>query len=210
MTKREIRRFVLDAGSENAAPTAYGGEEKEEGIYLMQHYMEYTEFLYYMYHNYDGFDLTMSIGIGGGGEVKLFRDFIACDRTIIIDNGSYPTFKHWPKVKPQVDSDIDEYIDDSLNYNLRDRLNKKYGGQLEYAFIDGDHTTPHTIGDINLAKRLCKDNCIIALHDIYLCSGPKDAHRILGDSGDILLWETSEFKRYGISVWQVGKKGLVV
>ena len=69
--------------------------------------------------------------------------------------------------------------------------------ELEYhpglVFIDGDHTTPAVIADINLAMSVCEPGAIILLHDTKYpnvraaCDGPEWSHI---DTHHGLSWKT--------------------
>jgi predicted O-methyltransferase YrrM len=61
----------------------------------------------------------------------------------------------------------DSHLDDT-----RDAVREYFGGQLDFLFIDGDHSAPSVLRDFELYAPLVRSGGLIAFHDIV--DGPED------------------------------------
>ena len=202
----EIFNNICNVGSGNHLPTEYGGIYKEDGYFICQMPVEYAEFIQWCLEQELSFDLTMAIGIHAGGEVRLFRDYIKCKRTIVIDDGARPGFKHWKRNKKEIDTELFEFITDSHSLELRTKLSK-FVDELEFVFIDGDHSETGCWQDLELSMSIAKDGCIIAIHDTHMCDGCQRVrerlHRPEQHKHFAKVFETNH--KYGITAWRYHK-----
>ena len=176
----DFRKIVFNAGSGNSKKSEYGGQTVEDGVYIYQHIKEYPEYLHWFYEQNFSFDLTMGIGVAAGGEVKLFRDYIPCKRTITIDDKSMGNhldqtiegkdhFEEWHRIKKLIKTDeLIEYEVNSTDVELKEELVEKYYDQLEFAFVDGDHSYDGVRNDIEVVRSIAKDGCIVTFHDVVM------------------------------------------
>lgn len=201
-TIEELTDICEKIGSGNADPSQYGGIHKENGYFLMQYYKEYAEYLFFMINNFpEGFNNTVCIGMGAGGECRLFRDLIRCQHTICIDNGTFDLYARWPKNKPHVNSlIIADMLADSKHQSVRDWLDQhQMMGTIDHAFIDGAHEEENVIADFNLIKSYAQPGCIIVLHDTHLipqCRTAKDKIKTQEHVEEIF----GTYQRHGITV----------
>ena len=201
-TISDLQDIINKAGSANDDPSQYGGEHKKDGLFLFQYALEYAEFLNFCILKGFSFDLTLAIGVAAGGEVKLFRDFVTCKRTIAIDLGNYYR-EHWVRIKPTVRTEfVEDIIDDSTSTNVKNHLEEEYQSQLDFAFIDGCHEHNYVKSDIETVKSIAHSGTLFTLHDIKMCPGAKAADdELYSDKNVEKLFETKH--RYGIALWRI-------
>lgn len=191
---------VIDAGS--GSLSHFGYELKPDGLYLQQHPEEFAEFVHFMATNMPASDLTLDIGIASGGQTKFLRDYYLCRKTIIVDLGEHPDAVHWPRIRPMINSDlILEIFDNSHAPAVREAL-QPYRGQIDFVFVDGDHTYEGLWQDVMLVKELLRPGGLMALHDtveVFECKRVYD---------DLLGYNAFEHvrdfnRRFGISLWRL-------
>lgn len=198
-TVEEIRQAINEAGSDDAE--MFGFPVKEDGLYLQQNPEEYAEFVCYMANEAPPADLALDIGIASGGQTKFLRDYYPIARTIVIDIGEHPKFHHWARIKPSVKTEIVlELIQDSHVKSVREAL-KPFAGQVDFAFIDGDHSYKGLKQDINLAKTVTRKDALYVLHDTLAVPDCKRVFDELNWDDDFELLRNFD-KRFGISVWR--------
>lgn len=209
MTKTEIsheavRDAVIAAGS--GSTEHFGYPELENGLYLQQNPDEFAALVVFLCENLPPPALSIDIGVASGGQTKLLRDYFPCARTIVVDIGQHPQFPHWQRIKQLVDTEfVLEIIDDSHVRRVRKAL-RPYKGQIDFAFIDGDHSYEGLKKDIDLVRSLAKPGCVFVLHDTYCV---KDCQRVFQelkqDPAFELLFNTEV--QFGISVWRMNDAG---
>ena len=194
----EIVAAVKQAGSGHGP--FFGYPEKHDGLYLQQDPEEYAAFVHFMATHMSEMELSLEIGIASGGQTKFLRDYCRIKKTLIVDIGQHELFLHWKRIKPQVNSDIClEIIDDSHSSRVRQQL-LKYAGQVDFAFVDGDHSYRGLRKDIFLTKELLRPGGLMVLHDTAAAGDCKRVFDELLFSKDFLLMRNFQ-NRFGISVW---------
>lgn len=199
-SREEVIAAVEQAGS--SLESFFGYPERKDGLYLQQDPEEFGSFVHYMATKAPPAALSLDIGIASGGATKFLRDYYPVAKTIVVDMGVHPSFVHWAQIKPRVNSEIiEEIISDSHDPKVRERL-LPYAGQVDFAFIDGDHSYFGLRKDIFLAKELLRPGAILALHDT---AAVPDCRRVFDD-----LMSSKSFAilrnfpiRFGISVWRM-------
>ena len=195
----QIRKAIINAGSDNEG--FFGFPVKEDGIHLQQDPDEYAEFVHFVASNLPPSSLAIDIGIASGGQTKFLRDYYSIERTIILDIGQHPKFQHWPRIKKNVKSTIElELIMDSHCKEARTAL-LHYKGQVDFAFIDGDHSYKGLKRDIDLVKFLAKPDAIFILHDTISVHDCALVSKELSADKDFELIRNID-KKFGISIWR--------
>ncbi|MDH3317986.1 MAG: class I SAM-dependent methyltransferase [Gammaproteobacteria bacterium] len=198
-TIEEVRQAVIEAGSDDTE--MFGFPEKSDGLHLQQNPDEYAEFVCFMANEVAPAELALDIGIAAGGQTKFLRDYYPVAKTIVVDIGEHPKFHHWQRIKPTVKTEIVlELIEDSHTKSVREAL-KPYAGQVDFAFIDGDHSYKGLKQDIDLAKTVARKDALFVLHDTLAVPDCKRVFDELGRDEDFQLVRNFD-KRFGISVWR--------
>jgi hypothetical protein len=199
-TRDELVKAVEAAGS--AQEEFFGFEAKKDGLFLQQDPEEYASFVHFMATKVPPASLTLDIGTAAGGQTKFLRDYFSADRTIVVDIGQHPDFAQWERIKKTVNSDIIlEVIDDSHAPRVREKL-LPFAGQVDVAFVDGDHSYRGLRKDIFLTKELLKPGGYMILHDTAVV---RDLRRVFDEllvSSDFQLFRNFQ-NRFGISVWKM-------
>jgi len=193
-------REVINAGA--SQEEFFGYPVKTDGLYLQQDPEEFGALVHFLATQAKPAALSMDIGIASGGQTKFIRDYYRCDKTIIVDNGEHELFPHWERIKPTVNTEIVlERIENSHNPGVREAL-KPYFGQVDFAFVDGDHSYRGLRQDIFLTKLVLKPGGLMVLHDT---AAVWDCKRVFDDlirSRDFTLVRNFQ-NRFGISVWKL-------
>jgi hypothetical protein len=197
-SRQELINIIRESGSSHEEFFHY--PIREDGLFLQQNPEEFADFIHFTANHLQHIQLSLDIGIASGGQTKLLRDYLKCDQTIILDNGEHEMFKHWERIKQDVQSDIIlEMIEDSHSPSVRERLTP-YTNKVEFAFVDGDHSYKGLRQDIFLVTPLLRDWGIMALHDTAAVS---DCNRVFDDllnSPNFTLLRNFD-TRFGISLW---------
>ncbi|MBI1261175.1 MAG: hypothetical protein GC184_05580 [Rhizobiales bacterium] len=206
VSKAELIEAIRNCGSDNEE--YFGYPVKEDGLFLQQDPEEFASFVEYLVTKCPPSELSCEVGIAAGGNTKFVRDYYDVKKTIIVDIGLHPQHFNWKRIKPQVKTEfVLEVIDDSHSANVRKQL-LPYAGQIDYAFVDGDHTYKGLRQDIFLMKEVLKPGAIMTLHDT---AAVEDCHNVYLDllkSKDFEL-QANFISRFGISVWKfVGTKNV--
>ncbi|MDZ4779442.1 MAG: class I SAM-dependent methyltransferase [Planctomycetia bacterium] len=188
--------------SGSAKADFFGFDFKEDGLFLQQDPEEYAAFVTYMVNNVPPASLSLDIGTAAGGQTKFLRDYFSAGRTIVVDDGQHADFAQWRRIKPLVNSEIVlEIIGDSHAPSTREKL-MPYRGQVDVAFVDGDHSYRGLRKDIFLTKELLKPGGYMILHDTTTVRGLRRVFEELLDSSDFELFRNFA-NRFGISVWKM-------
>ena len=125
--------------------------------------------------------VVLEIGTANGGTLFLFSHIASRDATIIsIDlpagmfGGGYPTWKN-PLYKSFALSNQKIHLirADSHSQSTLERVKSILDGkEIDFLFIDGDHTYEGVKKDLKMCSPLVKNGGIIAFHDIV--PGPKE------------------------------------
>lgn len=179
----------------------FGYPVLENGLYLQQDPEEFAQFVRFMATKVPAAKLALNIGVASGGQTKFLYDYFSAEKMIVVDIGLHPQFPHWERIKKSVNSDIIlEIIADSHSEETRWKL-LPYAGQVDFAFVDGDHSYRGLRQDIFLTKELLRPNGYMALHDT---SSLADCRRVYDEmllSRDFALIRNYH-NRFGISVWK--------
>lgn len=198
--REELINVIEQAGSANE--DFFGFPFKKDGLFLQQDPEEYASFVHFMATKVPPASLTLDIGTAAGGQTKFLRDYFSADRTIVLDIGQHPDFPQWERIKKLVNSDIIlEIIDDSHAPRVREKL-LPYAGQVDVAFVDGDHSYRGLRKDIFLTKDLLKPGGYMILHDTAVMRGLRRVFDELLESSDFQLFRNFQ-NRFGISVWKM-------
>ena len=200
INREELRAAIEQAGSDNA--NFFGFPEREDGLYLQQDSEEFSHFVEYVATRLPASNLSLDIGIASGGQTKFLRDYFSAKKTIVVDIGQHPAFVHWNRIKKQVNSDIVlEIIDDSHAQAVADKL-APYAGQIDFAYVDGDHSYRGLKKDIFLVRSLLQPGGHMVLHDTLAVP---DCRRVYEELLASPRWHhirTFNF-RFGISIWRL-------
>jgi len=209
-TFNHIYNTIYEAGC-NAPGEGYQEfPYKPDGLKLYQNIYELTYLIYWLARKGYNFNLGVDVGIAFGGTTKILRDLIPIKKTIVIDNCSeVPTGAYWNKIKDRVNSEIVEEIwEDSLSETTREKLTK-YAGEIDFVFLDGNHSKETVESEIELFYKLCKNGALIVFHDAFSSEvGVFDAWcnlRLKKDKRFIL--KAAFFVTTGIVVFEVVKTG---
>ena len=199
-TRDELIRTIELAGSSEEA--YFGFPERPDGLYLQQDPEEFAAFVHFMATKAPPAQLSLDIGIASGGQTKFLRDYYASKRTIVVDNGRHSRFPHWERIKKELNSElILEVIDDSHAPAAREKL-LPFAGQIDFAFVDGDHSYRGLRKDIFLVKELLRDGGLVALHDTLAVADCRKVHEEMLASRSFGLMRNYQ-NRFGISVWKL-------
>lgn len=201
-TREALVVAIESAGSGDA--DFFEFPEREDGLYLQQDPEEFAAFVHYMATKAPPAKLTLDIGIASGGQTKFLRDYFRAEKTIVVDIGQHPQFVHWPRIKQTLNTDlILEIIGDSHASATRRKL-LPYRGQVDFAYVDGDHSYRGLRKDIFLAKEMLRPGGLMVLHDTLAAPGCKRAHADLLESSHFGLVRNFQ-NRFGISIWRMQK-----
>ena len=199
-TRQALLDDIETCGSADAA--FFGYPKREDGLFLQQDAEEYASFIAFMATKVPPADLALDIGIASGGQSKFLRDYWECRRTIFLDIGLHPDFPQWPRIRPQIDTAIElEIIADSHAPHVREKL-LPYAGQVDFAFVDGDHSYRGLRKDIFLTKELLRQGGLMVLHDTTAVGDLNRIYQELLFSKDFVLVRNFA-NRFGISVWKL-------
>ncbi|MCC3304564.1 class I SAM-dependent methyltransferase [Sneathiella sp. HT1-7] len=163
ISRDQIKEAVIAAGSDNEE--FFHFPVVEDGLYLQQDPDEYSNFVHFMATELPPSKFALDIGVASGGQTKFLRDYYDIEKTVVLDIGQHPNFKHWDRIKKSVNTNIVlELIMDSHSKEARKAL-LPYQGQFDFTFIDGDHSYKGLMQDIELAKEVVKKGCIFVFHD---------------------------------------------
>ncbi len=153
-SRDELVRIIEASGSSDEE--FFGYPVKKDGLFLQQDPEEFAAFVHFMATKIPPAKLSLDIGVASGGTTKFLRDYFSCEKTLIVDIGLHPVFPHWDRIKKSVKTDIIlEVIADSHLASTREKL-LPYKGQVDFAFVDGDHSYKGLRQDIFLAKEMLK------------------------------------------------------
>lgn len=200
VSREALVTAVEQAGSADA--DFFGYPFRPDGLFLQQDSEEYAGFVHFMATKIPPAELSLEIGVAAGGQTKFLRDYWQAKKTIIVDIGQHPQFPEWKRIKQSVNSDIIlEVIDDSHSARVRQKL-LPFAGQIDFAFVDGDHTYRGLRKDIFLTKELLKPGALMVLHDSAAAGDVNQVFRELLFSKDFVLVRNFQ-NRLGISVWKL-------
>lgn len=203
-TKESLIEAIRTCGSDDEP--FFGYPVKEDGLFLQQDPDEFASFVEYLVTRCPPSKLSIDVGVASGGNTKFVRDYYDVEKTIIVDIGQHPNHHHWRRIKPQVRTDIVlEVIDDSHSSRVREKL-LPYAGQIDYAFVDGDHSYKGLKQDIFLMKEILMPGAIMTLHDTEAVEDCKRVFEEMKQSENFELLENF-VSRFGISVWRFTGKG---
>ncbi|MBI3441261.1 MAG: class I SAM-dependent methyltransferase [Proteobacteria bacterium] len=198
-SQTELVGIIEASGSGEAE--FFGYPEVANGLYLQQDPEEFASFVHFMATKIPPAKLTLDIGIASGGQTKFLRDYFSAEKTIVVDLGEHPLFPHWERIKKGVNSKIIlEIIGDSHAESTREKL-LPYANQVDFAFVDGDHSYRGLRQDIFLTKELLKLNGYMALHDTSAVADCRQVYDDLLSSRDFTLVRNYH-NRFGISIWK--------
>lgn len=199
LTQEEIKQAIVEAGSDHGE--VFGFPEKADGLHLQQDPEEYSQFVHFMATEVPAAKLALDIGIASGGQTKFLRDYYRVDKTIVVDIGEHPKFRHWDRIKKMVKSEIVlELIEDSHKKSVREAI-RGYAGQVDFTFIDGDHSYKGLKQDIDLAKTVTRKGALYVLHDTLAVADCKKVFDELCADPDFELVRNFD-RHFGISVWR--------
>ena len=148
--------------------------------------------------------LSLDIGIASGGQTKFLRDYFPSEKTIIVDIGQHPHFMHWARIKPQINSDLILEIIQDLHTPEVARSCAPFASQVDFAYVDGDHSYRGLRKDIFLVRKLLRPGGHMVLHDTLAAPGCKRVHDELLRSSTFGLVRNFGL-RFGISIWRMNK-----
>lgn len=198
------RQDLIDAveAAGSADSDFFGYPFREDGLYLQQDAEEYADFVAWVARRVPPADLSLDIGIASGGQTKFLRDYWDCRRTIVVDIGEHRDFPQWPRIRQQLRSELVlEIIDDSHAPQVRQKL-LAFAGEVDFAFVDGDHSYRGLRKDIFLTKELLRPGGFMVLHDTTAAGDVHKVYQELLFSKDFVLMRNFGY-RLGISIWKL-------
>lgn len=204
VTVEAIRQAVVEAGSslhrDGIRPVS-DFPARKDGLYLQQTSSEYAEFVHYMASLGTTFKLGLDVGIASGGQTKFLRDWCRIERTIVADLGTHHEFCHWERIKRSMRSElILELIGNSHSRQTYEGL-RPYEGQVDFCFIDGDHSYAGVMRDIMLAHEVLAPNALMVLHDTVVVPDVARAYREIRAHPDFSLVRHFDVK-FGITIFR--------
>lgn len=201
-SRDELIQIIESSGSGSSA--FFGYPEKADGLYLQQDSEEFASFVHFVATKLPPAKLTLDIGVASGGQTKFLRDYFSAEKTIVVDIGQHPDFVHWERIKKGINSElILEIIRDSHAPEVAEAL-APFAGQVDFAYVDGDHSYRGLRKDIFLVRELLRPGGYMVLHDTLAVP---DCRRVYND-----LLRSSKFGlvrdfalRFGISIWMMHK-----
>ncbi|MBX3501795.1 MAG: class I SAM-dependent methyltransferase [Alphaproteobacteria bacterium] len=180
----------------------FGYPVREDGLYLQQDPAEFADFVSYMATQAQSSELSLDIGVAGGGQTVFLREYYGCAATITVDLGAHPDAHHWKRIKQSLNSQhVLEIIDDSHSTRVRELL-RPYKGTVDFAFVDGDHSYRGLRKDVFLVRELLKPGALMALHDTVEVPDCKRVHDEMLRSR--VFEHVKDFNsRFGISLWRL-------
>jgi len=100
---------------------------------------------------------------------------------------------------------VAEIIDDSHSARVRNQL-MPWARQIDFAFVDGDHSYRGLKKDMFLMKELLQPNAVCVLHDTKAVPDCAKVFEELKRSKDFELLANFD-NRFGISVWRYTAEG---
>ncbi|MEM7189256.1 MAG: class I SAM-dependent methyltransferase [Pseudomonadota bacterium] len=199
IARDDLIEAIHGCGSDDAE--FFGYPVDPDGLYLQQDPQEYADFVGFMANECPPSQLSIEIGIASGGQTKFLRDYYSVNKTIVVDIGQHPNHHHWPRIKPLVKTEfVAEIIDDSHSSRVREQL-MPWARQIDFAFVDGDHSYRGLKKDMFLMKELLQPNAICALHDTTAVPDCAKVFEEMKRSDDFELLRNFD-NRFGISVWR--------
>ncbi|MBV9835759.1 MAG: class I SAM-dependent methyltransferase [Alphaproteobacteria bacterium] len=180
----------------------FGYPVREDGLYLQQDPAEFADFVSYMATHAQPAELSLDIGVAGGGQTVFLRDYYGCATTITVDLGAHPDAHHWKRIKQSMNSQhLLEIIDDSHAPRVREQL-MPFKGRIDFAFVDGDHSYRGLRKDIFMVRELLKPSALMALHDTVEVPDCKRVHNEMLRSE--IFEHVEDFNsKFGISLWRL-------
>jgi len=170
-------------------------------VYLQQDPEEFAQFVHFMGTKVPPAKLSLTIGVASGGQTKFLHDYFPAEKMIVVDIGMHENFPEWARIKKSVNSNIIlEIIADSHAESTRQQL-LPYAGQVDFAFVDGDHSYRGLRQDIMLTKELLRPYGLMALHDTTALPDCRRVYEEMIHSRDFFIMRNYQ-NRFGISVWQ--------
>lgn len=199
ISRDQIKEAVIAAGSSDEG--FFHFPERTDGLYLQQDPDEYADFVHFMATKMPPSKFSLDIGIASGGQTKFLRDYYSVEKTIVLDIGQHEAFVHWERIKPSVKTNLVlELIMDSHAKEARKAL-LPYQGQIDFTFIDGDHSYKGLKQDIELAKEVVKEGCTFVFHDTGAVPDCVKVFKELERDPDFEMLANFD-ERFGISVWR--------
>lgn len=178
-------------------------EDPSTHLYIQQHAEEFADFIVALLkileeRNQD-INISLEIGIASGGSLKLLRDYVPMNHTVVVDDGKHSRFIHWPRIKDMTQTTfLGEFIGDSHSIDCLDFL-EQWRGKFDFVFIDGDHTYNGVRQDILLASRLAAPKALLAFHDTTQVPGVYQAYNEAIEKGIIKELYRNNI-RYGMAI----------
>ncbi len=201
-SRDELIAIVEKSGS--GSSEVFGFPEIPDGLYLQQDSEEFASFVHFVATKLPPAKLSLDIGVASGGQTKFLRDYYPAEKTIVVDIGQHPQFVHWERIKRQINSElILEIIQDSHAPEVAEKL-APFARQVDFAFVDGDHSYRGLRKDIFLVRELLAPGGYMVLHDTLAVHDCRRVHEELLRSGKFSLVRNFAL-RFGISIWRLAK-----
>ncbi len=201
-SREELIKIIESSGS--GSSTFFGYPEKADGLYLQQDSEEFATFVHFVATKLPPAKLTLDIGVASGGQTKFLRDYFSAEKTIVVDIGQHPDFVHWERIKKGINSElILEIIRDSHTPEVAEAL-APFAGQVDFAYVDGDHSYRGLRKDIFLVRELLRPGGHMVLHDTLAVPDCRCVYNELLRSSKFGLVRDIPL-RFGISIWRMNK-----
>jgi len=195
----EIRSRGIDS------PAVFG--QGNFGGYLIQQNAEEFASLICVMKQYGPFKNYLEIGAASGGNLRFIYENVGFGRVISFDDRGHSHSVFQDENSKEFSDKLTRFIGDSHSHEALLTLQKWVNGdKIDFAFIDGDHSSIGVLQDFDMVFPYLADNALVAFHDtIAVPSLGKSLEQIstLKPKAHFV----SKYKPCGILVCELNKEG---
>lgn len=166
-----IRNRIRESGTDDLSYFG-NGYTHEGGLYLQQNPDEFAA-LTLLLREYGPHHTYLEIGSASGGACLFLYREVSFASTISIDDHQHARAHAQAAHFSQIPN-FQQFIGDSHSGEALRFLQQRLGGNVDVAFIDGDHSYDSVWQDIQMSRSFCRPGALMILHDIVWC---EDVHR---------------------------------
>ena len=145
----------------------------EGGLRLQQNPEEFAALCIYLQENKPYINY-LEIGSASGGACLFLSREVGFGNLISLDDGNHPDAVYQDEHFGQV-ANLRRFIGDSHSDKAETFLTQNLDGKLDVAFVDGDHSYPGVLQDIQLVLQFARPGTLIILHDTIASPGVEKA-----------------------------------
>ena len=169
-----IRNRIRESGTDKLSYFR-NGYTHEGGLYLQQNPDEFAA-LTLLFREYGPHQTYLEIGSASGGACLFLYREVGFVSTISIDDGKHARAHAQAAHFSQIPN-FQQFIGDSHSVEALRFLQQRLEGNVDVAFIDGDHRYDSVWQDIQMSRTFCRPGALMILHDIVECEGVHRAWR---------------------------------